>query len=169
MDYIKYKHIKGYDDKYIAFSTGKIFSTRTNRFLYIQTSDDPRQKYAQVKLYKNGKPKTTTIHRIIAEHFIENPFNLPSVDHINRNKYDNDVSNLRWASYKKQSNNTNTTSRNNTGIRGVQLYRNSVISSFVAKNGKYIRKYFTLSKYSYEEALRLAEEYRNKHKQVILY
>ena len=37
-------------------------------------------------------------HRILARHFIPNPDNLPCVDHIDRNKTNNSIENLRWVS-----------------------------------------------------------------------
>ena len=37
-------------------------------------------------------------HRLIAKQFLPNPDNLPQVDHINRNRSDNHLSNLRWVS-----------------------------------------------------------------------
>ena len=40
------------------------------------------------------------VHRLVAEHFIENKNNLSDVDHINRNKNDNTVVNLQWLSRK---------------------------------------------------------------------
>lgn len=52
-----------------------------------------------------GRRRTVAIHRIVAEAFIENPMNLPTVDHINRNKKDYRLSNLRWADYSEQNNN----------------------------------------------------------------
>ena len=36
------------------------------------------------------------IHRLVAETFIPNDKNLPQVDHIDRNRIHNDISNLRW-------------------------------------------------------------------------
>ena len=50
--------------------------------------------------------KNYRLHRLIAEAFIPNPHNLPVVDHINRKRSDNRVSNLRWSSIKDNANNT---------------------------------------------------------------
>lgn len=46
------------------------------------------------------------VHRLVAEAFIENPNNYPEVDHINRKKTDNSVSNLRWATHEMNMQNT---------------------------------------------------------------
>ena len=50
--------------------------------------------YVRVKL--NGR--ICSYHRILARHFIPNPDNLPQVDHIDRNKTNNSIENLRWVS-----------------------------------------------------------------------
>lgn len=50
---------------------------------------------------ENGKflrQKKVNIHRLVAETFIPNPNNYSDVDHIDRNKHNNSVSNLRWVS-----------------------------------------------------------------------
>ena len=51
--------------------------------------------YYQVALNR----KTYNKHRLIAEQFIPNPDNLPEVDHINRNRTDYHIDNLRWVSH----------------------------------------------------------------------
>ena len=60
--------------------------------------------YVQCSL--NGKSYQK--HRIIAIQFIPNPNNLPCIDHINHNRTDNRISNLRWCS--SSDNNKNRTS-----------------------------------------------------------
>lgn len=51
------------------------------------------------------KGKQYRIHRLVAETFIDNPQKLPTVDHINRNRTDNRLQNLRWANRKMQADN----------------------------------------------------------------
>lgn len=44
------------------------------------------------------------VHRLVAEAYIPNPNNLPQVDHIDNNPYNNNVENLRWVSAKENVN-----------------------------------------------------------------
>ena len=65
------------------------------------------QGYYKVKLCQDGKDRTWYVHRLVAETFIPNPDNKPTIDHINRNRNDNRVENLRWATRYEQSINKN--------------------------------------------------------------
>ena len=57
--------------------------------------------YIQVHL--NGK--TYLKHKLISEQFIPNPDNLPCIDHINHDRSDYRLINLRWISYSENSKN----------------------------------------------------------------
>jgi hypothetical protein len=51
-------------------------------------------------MLQNGKlgfkPKLFYVHRLVAQHFIPNPDNFPEVNHMDFNKWNNDVNNLEW-------------------------------------------------------------------------
>ena len=57
--------------------------------------------YLKVSLRCNGNRHTRNIHRLLAQTFIDNPKNLPCVNHIDGNKLNNSLSNLEWASYSR--------------------------------------------------------------------
>jgi hypothetical protein len=50
---------------------------------------------------ENGKKKCT-IHKLVGMAFLPNPENKPTIDHLNRNRKDNRVENLRWATHSEQ-------------------------------------------------------------------
>ena len=59
-----------------------------------------RSGYYSVSVKKNNKTRNYyKVHRLVAEAFIPNPNNKPEVDHINTDKTDNRVDNLRWVTH----------------------------------------------------------------------
>lgn len=71
----------------------------TEKVLKPQNFGGHNNRYYAVRLDK----KTVCIHRLVAEIFIPNPENKPCVDHIDNNPHNNSVDNLRWLSYKENS------------------------------------------------------------------
>lgn len=51
----------------------------------------------------DGSRDSKLVHRLVAEYFIPNPENLPVVDHIDEDKTNNKVSNLRWCTQEQNS------------------------------------------------------------------
>lgn len=52
--------------------------------------------YLNLLLHKEGVKKAHRVHRLVAEAFLPNPFNLPEVNHKDGNKLNNSVDNLEW-------------------------------------------------------------------------
>lgn len=61
--------------------------------------------YPFVILSKNGSSATCRVHKLVANAFIPNPENKPYVDHIDTDRINNNVNNLRWVTQKENSNN----------------------------------------------------------------
>lgn len=97
------KDIIGYEGLYLISEDGRIWSIKKK--IYIKEWIDKNSGYKTVRLHKNGKSKNFNVHRLLAIAFIPNPNCYPTVDHIDRNKMNNALSNLRWASHKMQEEN----------------------------------------------------------------
>ena len=94
--------VKGYEGLYLISRNGEIFSLITNK---IMSSHYLKFGYKGLRLTKDKVHKHKLVHRLIAEAFIPNPDNKPCIDHIDGNPANNDLSNLRWCTYKENSNN----------------------------------------------------------------
>lgn len=81
-----FKHLKGKMMK-LAESVGK-------------TRDSG---YYVVNLRRNHISDVRPIHRLVAERFLKNPLGLPTVNHKDGNKRNNNVSNLEWVSYSENN------------------------------------------------------------------
>jgi len=157
MDYKKYDRFEDYVD-YIIFSTGKIYSLKRNRFLKTCLNNCG---YFQIELTKNKKQKSFLLHRILGICFLENPYNLPEIDHIDRNTKNNNLTNLRWSSRNLQIINQNIRKTNTTGIVGVRFIKTkNIYEATWNVDNKPFTKSFSLNKY--ENAKQLATEYRAK-------
>lgn len=99
--------IIGYEGRYSISDIGEIYShpktgTGGHNGQILKSRYD-HDGYKLVNLRKYGKIKTFKVHRLVAEHFIENPNKFPQVNHLDNNRDNNDHSNLEWCDAKRNS------------------------------------------------------------------
>ena len=154
----EFKKIDDYENYEIS-NMGNVRNTDTNMILKpCKNRDDG---YFRVSLSKNNIRKTFLIHRLVGFAFIPNPQNLPCIDHINQDKTNNSISNLRWVS--KSNNNRNITKRQNTTSKfmGVSFHkRDKKYQARISINNK--PKYIGLYEKE-EEAGRAFDDYIKDH------
>lgn len=90
-----WRDIKGYEGLYEVSDKGEVRNYITRKLI---VGDINNFGYYRVKLYKNKKQKTFFRHRLVAQAFIQNPDNLPEVNHIDGDKSHNYKENLEWSS-----------------------------------------------------------------------
>lgn len=102
-----WKDIAGYEGLYQVSNLGNVRSLgrwRGNgKGVYFQEGQiikpfKNKRGYQIVDLRKNGR-KNHYVHRLVAQSFIENPENLPCINHKDESKTNNRVDNLEWCSY----------------------------------------------------------------------
>ena len=101
-----WKDVSEYEGFYQVSNKGNVYSVerkdsqgqrRGGRILKPKYS---RGGYLMVHLYKNGKMKAKSVHRLVAETFLPNPNDLPQVNHRDEVKDNNKVGNLEWCDSK---------------------------------------------------------------------
>lgn len=90
------------ETNYSVDELGNIYNDKFNRIMEGTTA---RNEYRSVQFSIEGKVKTFMVHRLVAEAFLPNPKNYPIVDHIDRNKMNNNIKNLRWVTIEENNNN----------------------------------------------------------------
>lgn len=96
-----WKPVKGFEKYYSISSYGRLKSFKKNKSGKILSLVNKTGWYLSYVLqYKNNR-KSVKIHRLVAEHFIENSDNKPQVNHKDCNKQNNHFKNLEWVTSKE--------------------------------------------------------------------
>ena len=118
---------------YLIYSNGTVYGKKHKKFVKQYPS---HRGYMTVMLYRGKeKRKNWKVHRLVAEAFISNDESKLCVDHIDRNKLNNDISNLRWATYTENNNNKGMYKSNKSGHTNIS-YDKLKKKWVYAKNGE---------------------------------
>ena len=116
--------------KYYLTDSGQLFNIKTGVEFIPCTN---RDGYRKIKINR----KTRLIHQLVMEHFgPPKPDKNYQIDHINRDKLDNRIENLRWVTCRENCNNR--TSSNPIGERSIDFPNAKAYSQY--KNEKHIKK-----------------------------
>tara|TARA_R110000796_G_scaffold239324_1_gene359996 strand:- start:46 stop:531 length:486 start_codon:yes stop_codon:yes gene_type:complete len=109
--------LKDYEGLYWINREGEI----RNRNHTIIKPCQGHHEYLYVGLTKNRKRIKYKIHRLLAIQYIPNHYNKTQVDHIDRDRLNNSLDNLRWATASENAENRGMRSDCKTGIKNIHF------------------------------------------------
>lgn len=149
-----WKDISGYENKYQISNLGNVKSMEMKLRVkggVLRTKKEKilkpmlgKRGYLVVNLWEDYIKKTATIHRLLMEHFVENPENKRCVNHINGIKTDNRLDNLEWATHTENNRHSWANGLNRSGnigktgynsIRGIPVAQYSLDGTLIAEFG----------------------------------
>lgn len=154
MNHYSYKKVDGYDN-YYCDTSGNVYKLYKNGVCLRRKPKISKKGYEALQLCKNKINKDMFIHRIVAMTFIPNPYNKRCIDHIDGNRKNNQVNNLRWATNIENNNNRHC---NDKGYSYKKHW--DTVEAYYSIDSKRFYKCFSCKKYGYDEAVRLAKEWR---------
>ena len=155
----QWRLISGYDNYEIS-SHGRV---RNNTNGYILKTPTSKDVYQRSELSKNGKKKKHLVHRLVAFAFLDRNEGQTEVDHIDHNRFNNMVNNLRWVTSSENQRNRSICTTNTSGVSGVCFDKreNSWCASWYDEDKRKFKS-FSVKKYGDREAQQLAINYRNE-------
>lgn len=112
----EWRDVIGYEGYYIVSNTGKIKRIKkmpgTSCKILKQTYS---YGYSHVNLSKQNTLKRIRVHKIVCQAFLDNPNNKKSINHIDNNRSNNNLSNLEWCTAKENYEHSRIQGRNTRG------------------------------------------------------
>lgn len=149
------KDIIGFPD-YKIYPDGKIFTNKLRKSFMITQTD--RGGYKYVRLMQDGKQKKKFIHRLLFQHFKPNEWNEDlEVDHINLDRSDNRLENLKMVTRNQNCQRKGNYSNNKSGHKHI-----NVNVSGKGREPRYVfqKKMNNLTYYKYFKTLDEAVEFK---------
>lgn len=106
MENEEWRDVVGFEGYYQVSNLGNVRRNKKGYGTYIgrMLTQNISNGYCHVWLCNGTYEYNKTVHRLVAQAFIPNPENKPCVDHIDGNRTNNHISNLRWCTYRENNN-----------------------------------------------------------------
>ncbi len=140
----EWKQIKNYEGLYETSNMGQVkrlgrYITRLNgtiryqKELLFSCKPNKHLGYVNVGLTKDRVKTTYSVHRLVAEHFVDNPHNLNVVNHLDEDRANNKAENLEWTTHAKNL------AHNGAFMKGREKIKRKVYQYTL--NGELVRTY----------------------------
>lgn len=141
---------------YLIYDDGRVYSKKRNIFLkqILKTNG-----YYCVNLYLNSKRYQKYIHRLLAEHYLPLVEGKELVDHIDRDKTNNHISNLRWCNISENNTNIDIQKNNITGYKNILITKYNTYQFRLNRQNTKICKHFK----TLEECIEYRDRYLENH------
>lgn len=148
LDGEEWRDVVGYEGLYAVSNVGRIvllerkvkngngIKTIKPRILELK---HVKNGYLYVDLWANNKRRHSYVHRIIAQAWIDNPNGYTQIDHIDGDRLNNSITNLRWCTYATNNNNPISKARRIISRRPSKLENDKIAC---VKDGALIKTYF---------------------------
>ena len=145
------------NNSYLINTKGEVFSKKTGKQLKPHLHE---KGYLRVTLQCDGKKKKHRIHRLVAEQFINNPDNLPQVNHKDGNKLNNDISNLEWCTQSQNMQHAVENGLHNNG--GNKLDKEQIVDIYNNLSSREAVDKYGISRFTYYDIKKLRYAYYRK-------
>ena len=146
--------------KYEISTDGRVRNSKTGRIMKLQVMPNG---YIRVGLKKDKTDSKHSVHRLVATAFCNKTDGCDIVDHIDRNKANNNFQNLRWTTISGNARNRTIHNRNRSGTTGV-IYnkKGKWIANWYDEDMQQQSKSFSVNKYGDDQAKQKAITHRKQ-------
>lgn len=154
-------NLEGNEGKYAISTLGRVYNTHANKFVSHVVTGVPQ--YFYVNLYLKNGHKLRRVHNLMARTFLPNNSTYKYVDHKDRNRFNNSLSNLRWVTSKENMDNR----KDSVSIEGVPFQK--YLDKNIKDKGirKSVRNYLYQHKLYSKEDMEKAVKYFTKRGDII--
>lgn len=151
-----WRDVVGYEGRYMVSNLGRVKSlSKKHGFLVKKEkiiSQFDSNGYCRIKLNKDGKSRKYFVHRLVAEAFIGDKGDKQEIDHIDTDRRNNCVENLRWCTKKENANFEITYKRKCEALKEIQsrdyVKRAKLNMKYCKKVGMYDRNNVLIREFS---------------------